>query len=94
MSIYIGNKKIGNTSLVSNPSNDKFSKITNVLDLGIVVNKNTEAIRASNSAILKEQIDKYYDGSMCFYFPIGQYYFDLIEIENFTSIKAMAEKLL
>lgn len=84
MSMYIGNEKIGNAYLVSNPSNDKFSKITNVLDLGIVVNENTEAIRASNSSILKEQIDKYYDGSMCFYFPIGQYYFDLIEIENNT----------
>ena len=54
----------------------------NVLDIGIKQGNNSDEIKENNTKILKENIDKYYRGDVCFYFPIGDYHFNLIEIND------------
>ena len=83
MSIYLGNNKINNVVLKIDGS---FKNVTNVIDLGIIPNNNSSDIKSNNTNILKQYIDRHYDGSMCFYFPIGKYYFNLIEITENTKV--------
>ena len=53
----------------------------NVKAIGIISDDYSEEVKNRNSEILKKLILKY-KKDMCFYFPIGQYYFNQIDIDD------------
>ena len=66
-----------NLSKLENPL-----RIDVVKDLGIVPEQNSSEIKSRNASLLKASILENKYANKYFYFPIGNYHFDLIEIEE------------